>query len=161
MPENERNFVVGSVSATDADSSSTLSYNLEYPSSLFSVDSNTGTIRTITPLDYETSTQHTFTVEVSDGGPTPRIGRALVTVNVLDRSDNVPIFTQRTYSADFEENRTGTLIRVNVSLYSHCARHITKSCLTLSMNFMRNREKYNVGNYTQNTCVCFVYEDIL
>lgn len=115
VPENEGNFVVGPVSATDADRGSTLEYRLEYPSTFFSLDANTGTLRTIRPLDYETTKQHNFTVEVSDGPPSPRTGRALVIVNVLDRPDSVPVFPQRSYNADFEENRTGTLIRVNVS----------------------------------------------
>lgn len=57
-----------------------------------------------------------FADQVTDGAVSPRTGRALVIVNVLDRSDSVPTFSQRQYNADFEENRTGTLIRVNVCM---------------------------------------------
>ena len=52
--------------------------------------------------------------QVTDGGSSPRTGRALVIVNVIDLSDSVPTFPQRQHNVDFEENRTGTLIRVNV-----------------------------------------------
>ena len=118
MPENEGSYVVGSVTATDQDSSSanSLTYRLEYSSIYFTIDSTTGVIRTLRPLDYESVKQYNFTVEVRDGPPTPRIGRAYVIVNVLDRADSVPRFEQRSYNVDFEENKIGDLVTVKVKI---------------------------------------------
>ena len=64
VPENDGNRVVDTVTATDADVGSVLTYRLEYQNDFFSIDPSSGTIRTIRPLDYETQTQHRFTVEV-------------------------------------------------------------------------------------------------
>lgn len=86
-----------------------------YLHSLFNVVANTGVIRTRGSLDYETKRQHNFTVEVVDGGPSPRTGKAFVIVNVIDREDSVPKFEVPRYSAEFEENKVGELITVKVS----------------------------------------------
>lgn len=116
VPENEGSFVVGSVSATDLDSTSrgTLRYSLEYANSYFRLDPNTGVISTIKPLDYETKKQHNFTVEVNDGPPSPRTGRAFVIVNVQDVADSIPRFNKAVYNVDFEENKIGALVTVEV-----------------------------------------------
>jgi len=114
-PENEGGYVVGSVSADDADTISSLLYKFEYPNSYFSIDSN-GVIRTTRALDYETQPQHNFSVEVTDGPPSPRKGRALVIVNVIDKADSVPRFVQTTYNVDVEERKIGPFLTVEVSV---------------------------------------------
>ncbi|KAI0236856.1 Protein dachsous [Lamellibrachia satsuma] len=60
----------------------------------FSVDPKTGLIKTTEKLDYETTTQHNLTVEVTDGVYTDV---AVVTVDVLDTNDNNPVFSQQEY----------------------------------------------------------------
>lgn len=84
--------------------------------SLFAISSTTGAIKTVRALDYETAKQHNFTVEVTDGGPSPRVGRALVIVNVLDIEDSEPLFEISEYNTEFEENKVGQLISVLVSI---------------------------------------------
>lgn len=81
---------------------------------LFTIAADTGVIRTLRALDYETAKQHNFTVEVTDGGPSPRVGRAFVIVNVLDLQDSEPLFEQSEYNVDYEENKVGQLITVKV-----------------------------------------------
>lgn len=71
-------------------------------------------IRTLRPLDYETARQHNFTVVASDSGPSPRRGRALVIVDVLDVQDSVPLFEKKDYYGEIEENKVGTVLTVKV-----------------------------------------------
>ena len=81
------NASVGSVvSATDDDSGDTLTYTLDgTDSSSFSINSNTGQIKTSASLDYETKNSYSVTVSVSDGnGGSDSI---LVTINVTDVSE--------------------------------------------------------------------------
>lgn len=65
-------------------------------------------------MDYETQKQHNFTVEVVDGGPSPRTGKAFVIVTVIDVEDSVPVFDKPSYAAEFEENKVGQLITIKV-----------------------------------------------
>ena len=86
------------VTATDADTSDTLTYawgGTEDALS-FSVNSSTGQLRTFAPLNYETKTSYAITVSVSDGnGGADRIN---VTINVtdVDEPNSAPVFTEGT-----------------------------------------------------------------
>ncbi|OUR75450.1 hypothetical protein A9Q83_18735 [Alphaproteobacteria bacterium 46_93_T64] len=73
--------VVGTVSATDPESG-TLSYSLsDNAGGLFNIDANTGEIKVAAGLDFETSTSHTVTVDVSDG---TNVTQETFTLNVGD-----------------------------------------------------------------------------
>lgn len=57
----------------------------------FTVHSN-GSITLAASLDYETAPTHSFLVKASDNGSPLLSGRSMVTVNVIDVSDNAPAF---------------------------------------------------------------------
>lgn len=70
----------------------------------FSINSNTGAITTVQPLDYETQRVHYFLVLARDNAVDSRTGTATVTVNVQDVQDSVPIFTETNYAVSVPEN---------------------------------------------------------
>ncbi|XP_005928091.1 protocadherin Fat 3 isoform X2 [Haplochromis burtoni] len=65
----------------------------------FSVDSGTGSIRTIASLDYETFSEFVFRVHVRDSGQPPRDADspAEVLIKVININDSPPKFSQDTY----------------------------------------------------------------
>ena len=81
------------VSATDSDTSDTLSYTLGgTDASSFSIVGASGQLQTSAALDYETKSSYSVTVSVSDGnGGSDSI---TVTINVTDVTENsAPVFT--------------------------------------------------------------------
>lgn len=81
---------VGTVRALDVDTVGTLSYDFVAPTtgSIFVRNGDTGEITVRTTLDFETQTQYTFDMQVSDG---IRLDFATVVVNVIDIADNRPV----------------------------------------------------------------------
>ena len=78
------------VAATDADAGSTLSYQLSSTdAAAFSIDDQTGQLKTNAALDYETKNTYTVTVTVTDGSSTDTI---TVTIDVTDAND-APVFS--------------------------------------------------------------------
>ena len=76
------------VSATDMDMGEILEYSLtDADTEVFELDSDTGQLRTKTPLDYETKPAYTVKVLVSDGS---RMNSIIVTIDVLTDVVEVP-----------------------------------------------------------------------
>lgn len=91
------------VSATDQDTSDTLSYSLAgNNNSDFSIGSNSGIITTAVTLDYEAISSYSLTVSVTDG--TVTVTQAL-SISVTDKND-APAFTAAPYSLTVQENTT-------------------------------------------------------
>ena len=91
------------VSATDQDTSDTLSYSLTgNNNSDFSIGSNSGIITTAVTLDYEAISSYSLTVSVTDG--TVTVTQA-VSISVTDKND-APAFTAAPYSLTVQENTT-------------------------------------------------------
>lgn len=93
------------ISATDDDSggNALLSYTImeNRASTLFAIDSNTGAVRTIAPLDREQFSRVEFTVQVSDNGK-PKLNSgnvARVRIVITDVNDSPPKFTEGFYNA--------------------------------------------------------------
>ncbi|XP_026048442.1 protocadherin Fat 3a isoform X5 [Astatotilapia calliptera] len=91
------------IKATDADrnQNALLVYQIieDTAKMFFTVDSGTGSIRTIANLDYETFTIFHFHVHVRDNG-TPQLtaeSPTEVTIQVIDTNDSPPRFTQSSY----------------------------------------------------------------
>ena len=119
--------VVGTVTATDADRGSNVSYSIivEGPSSLlFTIDSETGVIRTNQSLDREELVEQdlflpsdgsatVIRVQATDNGMPPRFTIAEVTIMLEDINDNAPVFdtiTDGFQAFVFEERPAGTLV---------------------------------------------------
>ncbi|XP_034043514.1 LOW QUALITY PROTEIN: protocadherin Fat 1a [Thalassophryne amazonica] len=113
VPEDSRaGKVILQVSATDADirSNAHISYELHGPGSeLFIVDSDTGELKTLLPLDREEQVEHTFRVRAVDGGG--RYCEADIEITVEDINDNAPQFSSDPYTFTvFENTEVGTFV---------------------------------------------------
>lgn len=60
---------------------------------LFSIDANTGVIRTLVVLDHEERSIYRLAVAATDGGNPPKQSIRLLRVEVLNLNDNRPTFT--------------------------------------------------------------------
>ena len=100
-------MVVGMVTATDGDSvgpNSELRYNIWNASLPFEVDTFTGEIRLVNPIDREEVERYDFTVTAQDLGTSPLTSSTDVIIFVLDINDNSPLVTaNRTDFNYFEE----------------------------------------------------------
>lgn len=108
FPELQRNVVfVGQVTATDRDKqgpNSVISYSLQQPSDLFTVDPASGELFSKQSLRYkytqmESSPENMYslTIIATDNGKPPMSSECLVTVNVVDANNNAPKFEHREY----------------------------------------------------------------
>ncbi|TMS23972.1 Protocadherin Fat 1 [Larimichthys crocea] len=100
------------VSATDADirSNAQISYELQgVGSELFIIDSDTGELKTLQPLDREEQGEHRFKMRAVDGGG--RYCEADIYITVEDVNDNPPQFSSDPYTITvFENTEMGTYV---------------------------------------------------
>ncbi|XP_023803525.1 protocadherin beta-8-like, partial [Cyanistes caeruleus] len=91
---------LGRLSATDPDAgeNSRVRYALVRPltgalaaASFVSVDAESGTVRSLRPLDYEKVPSFEVTVSAADGGSPPLSAQAVLRVVVRDENDNAPV----------------------------------------------------------------------
>ncbi|XP_077642838.1 protocadherin gamma-B1 isoform X1 [Lonchura striata] len=113
------NLPVGSsvlrVQATDADlgSNGRVSYSFsnvpEEVLSLFSIESESGEIRTVGPLDFEEEKKYVFGVETTDGGGLT--DHCEVQIDITDENDNTPEITILSLSSPVPEDApVGTVV---------------------------------------------------
>uniref|UniRef100_A0A4W6BPW2 Cadherin domain-containing protein n=1 Tax=Lates calcarifer TaxID=8187 RepID=A0A4W6BPW2_LATCA len=115
VKENEPSgSYVTTVSATDPDlgRNGTVKYIITAgDASRFRINSNTGKITTLVPLDREEKTAYQLQVTAADGSGLRSHTQAIVTVTVIDTQDNPPVFSQKVYSfVMFENVGTGTAV---------------------------------------------------
>ncbi|XP_061910438.1 cadherin EGF LAG seven-pass G-type receptor 3 isoform X1 [Entelurus aequoreus] len=97
------------VSATDRDkdSNAAVHYNIISGNSRgqFSIDSFTGEIQVVAPLDYEAEREYTLRVRAQDNGRPPLSNNTgIVSVQVTDVNDNPPIFVSTPFQASVLES---------------------------------------------------------
>uniref|UniRef100_A0A8D0CUI8 Cadherin EGF LAG seven-pass G-type receptor 3 n=1 Tax=Sander lucioperca TaxID=283035 RepID=A0A8D0CUI8_SANLU len=97
------------VSATDLDkdSNAAVHYNIISGNSRgqFSIDSVTGEIHVVAPLDYEAEREYTLRVRAQDNGRPPLSNNTgIVSVQVTDVNDNPPIFVSTPFQASVLES---------------------------------------------------------
>ncbi|KAG7282903.1 hypothetical protein CRUP_018403 [Coryphaenoides rupestris] len=103
LENNVPGSYVTTVVARDADAgkNAKVSYKLldsEVPggghiSTYVSIDPLSGSLYTLTSLDYETLQQIELAVQAEDGGSPPRSSTSTVRIRVVDQNDNTPYFT--------------------------------------------------------------------
>ena len=107
IENDENDFIIGSVNATDADDPATgnglVVYSLDETQGdyeFFTVDQCNGTIRNKQTFDRETQPRYTFYISANDSGSPPRraISPARVIVVVLDVNDEPPEFKMDRYT---------------------------------------------------------------
>lgn len=102
IAENASNgTAVGTVSASDADASQTLSYAITAGNtgSVFAINSSTGAITVAGSLDFETTTSYALTVEVTDNGLPTKNASATVTITITDVLETTSVLTGTGQSA--------------------------------------------------------------
>eukprot|EP00066_Takifugu_rubripes_P026394 XP_011615660.1 PREDICTED: cadherin EGF LAG seven-pass G-type receptor 1 [Takifugu rubripes] len=112
VPENEpAGTRVITLKATDPDDGEAgrLEYSMEAlfdsrSNDFFNIDSQTGSITTIQPLDREIKDTHVFKVTVTDHGSPKRAATSYLTVTVSDTNDHSPVFEQIEYRVSIREN---------------------------------------------------------
>ncbi|XP_033097305.1 cadherin-23-like, partial [Anneissia japonica] len=115
VEENQPNgTIVGQISATDLDPSDDLTYSLQGFDEVFSIDSNSGNITTLKPLNQEDVSSYTLIGRVSDG---LNIGQANIVITVIDLNDNVPVLNIQSQNVTVSEgDPSGTFVtRVSAS----------------------------------------------
>ncbi|KAL3270161.1 hypothetical protein HHI36_009218 [Cryptolaemus montrouzieri] len=102
------NPIVLHIKATDADQGNNAAIRYAITSgntqSQFSIDSLTGDISLVKPLDYETIRNYRLTVRAQDGGSPARSNSTQVLINVRDVNDNVPRFYTSLFQESVSEN---------------------------------------------------------
>lgn len=112
VPENEpAGTRVINLKATDPDDGEAgrLEYNIEAlfdsrSNDFFEIDSQTGSVTTIQPLDREIKDTHVFKATVTDHGSPKRSATSFLTVTVSDTNDHSPVFEQNEYRVSIREN---------------------------------------------------------
>lgn len=115
LPELQRSIAfVGQVTATDRDKqgpNSVISYSLQHPSDLFTIDPATGEIfskRTIhyrhSQIESSPENMYALTVLATDNGKPPMYSECLVNINIVDANNNAPKFEKREYLSPVPEN---------------------------------------------------------
>ncbi|XP_066185596.1 protocadherin gamma-B5-like [Sylvia atricapilla] len=113
------NLSVGSlvlrIRATDADTGSNgqVSYSFgnvpDSIRSLFTIDSDSGEVRTAGPLDFEEKNKYIFSLEATDGGGLTSQSKAQI--DITDENDNAPEITILSLSSPVPEDApTGTVV---------------------------------------------------
>ncbi|XP_049823743.1 protocadherin-like wing polarity protein stan isoform X2 [Aethina tumida] len=98
------NPVIAHIKATDADQGNNAAIRYAIISgntqSQFSIDSLTGDVSLVKPLDYETLRNYRLVIRAQDGGSPARSNTTQLLVNVKDVNDNAPRF----YTSLFQES---------------------------------------------------------
>ncbi|XP_011183876.2 cadherin-related tumor suppressor [Zeugodacus cucurbitae] len=125
FPELQRSVAfVGQVIATDRDKqgpNSLISYSLQQPSDLFTIDPATGEILSKRTMKYkhsqlETSPENMYSMIVlaTDNGKPPLNSECLVNINIVDANNNPPKFEKSTYLAPVPEQAMNGLRLIKV-----------------------------------------------
>lgn len=96
------------IQAIDSDSgeNARLDYRLTdtAPGFPFTINNSTGWITVSVELDRETTEYYTFGVEARDNGVPVMSSSASISITVLDVNDNIPTFTEKSYSLKINED---------------------------------------------------------
>ncbi|XP_050003178.1 protocadherin Fat 1 isoform X3 [Alexandromys fortis] len=71
----------------------------------FTIDPVRGEVKVTKPLDRETISGYTLTVQAADNGSPPRVNTTTVNIDVSDVNDNAPLFSRDNYSVIIQENK--------------------------------------------------------
>lgn len=92
--------LIGYVQAYDRDVAplNKVTYKIQSVSVVpFVIDTNSGKLKTIRQLDYETKSTYALTVIATDSGSPARTATALVSIIITDVNDNLPVFSKASY----------------------------------------------------------------
>ncbi|XP_035669888.1 protocadherin-15-like isoform X5 [Branchiostoma floridae] len=109
LDENENATVLLTLQATDADLDPSLTYSIaDGDTSMFTIDSTTGQLSNLQPLDFEMGPEYTLVVQADDS---QNQGNTTVIVAVNDMNEFAPVFSQNVYTAEVLDNAVvGTIV---------------------------------------------------
>ena len=70
-----------------------LRYSLE-GSDVFGIESETGKVRLLSPLDYESTQEYILTLTATDRAVPPLSSSVILNITVTDYNDNTPVFVE-------------------------------------------------------------------
>ncbi|XP_056625239.1 protocadherin alpha-3-like isoform X9 [Triplophysa dalaica] len=78
---------------------------------LFDLNSNTGDITVIGPIDYEEMNNYEIDIQASDKGPVPLTSDKSITIKIIDVNDNAPEIEVTSFSSALpEDSKVGTTV---------------------------------------------------
>ncbi|KAK5983570.1 hypothetical protein GCK32_004417 [Trichostrongylus colubriformis] len=107
MESESVGYTLVTVRAEGGDAGETVTYSLVENGThndYVTLDKEKGILKLAKGLDYEKEKLLTLTVVATDSGTPPLSSEAVVTVQVLDENDNIPVFTKESYKAAVDEN---------------------------------------------------------
>lgn len=115
IPENQKlDEEILTVNASDLDPFGGLTFSFDPPTSMFAINSASGSISVAAELDRETADYYNYTVRAADGGSPALHNIAVVEIHVTDTNDNRPIFSSPVYEISVPENSRAGKFLVNV-----------------------------------------------
>ena len=129
----------------------------------FTIDKQTGVMRTLRTLDREVSSNMELTVLAVDDENPDLSASVTVIVNVVDVNDNSPVFNQRNLTINIpEEKLPGPIYKIQVSLqfsvyHISCCVCLVSSILMvtvlhMSWIYVRLKMNYVLISLTEDTC---------
>ncbi|MXQ95305.1 hypothetical protein E5288_WYG005122 [Bos mutus] len=97
---------IATISATDEDTgeNARITYVLEDPVPQFRIDPDTGTVYTMTELDYEDQAAYTLAITARDNGIPQKSDTTSLEILILDANDNAPRFLRDFYQGSVFED---------------------------------------------------------
>lgn len=115
------NPIIAHIKATDADQGNNAAIRFAIISgntqSQFSIDSLTGDVSLVKPLDYETLHNYRLVIRAQDGGSPARSNTTQLLINVRDVNDNSPRFYTSLFQESIQENAPSGYSIVKVQAY--------------------------------------------
>ncbi len=110
--------IIGSVNATDADTSTNavISYSFDPPSNLVSIDGTSGDIQLGSMLDFETMPIIDLTVVATDSGTSPLTNAANLRINVENVNDEAPVLSIISSQFIYQEGSPSVTIGTGLTL---------------------------------------------
>ena len=117
VPENEANYIVVTIEATDADSDENgrVAYRLLNSQDKFIVDQMSGEIRTVDGLDFEADCFYRLVALAEDSGLPSLNATVVIDVSVMPLHDVPPSFSPSSYSSSISENMPPGISVIQVS----------------------------------------------
>ena len=114
------NYLVITVTATDADSSSNglITYDIAESNGagVFGIDQNSGSIILLSSLDFESTSMYNLTVIAVDMGTPAQTGSTVVQVNISNVNDEPPVLTINTPLMTYVENSNEIAIAADLEI---------------------------------------------
>ncbi|VDL72367.1 unnamed protein product, partial [Nippostrongylus brasiliensis] len=107
MESESIGYTLVTVRARGGDAGETVNYSLVENGTYndyVTLDKEKGVLKLAKGLDYEKEKLLSLTVIATDSGNPPLSSEAVVTIQVLDENDNIPVFTKESYKGSIDEN---------------------------------------------------------